>query len=51
MMRVTPSLRLIYTLVGDTIYVVDIIERATLNHFALRKTAKRSVNWTAPLRD
>jgi hypothetical protein len=40
MMRVSPNLRLIYTMVGDTIYVVDVVERATLNHFATRKAAR-----------
>jgi hypothetical protein len=40
MMRVSPNLRLIYTTVGDTVYVVDVVERATLNHFAARKAAK-----------
>jgi hypothetical protein len=42
MMRVSPSLRLIYTMVGDTFYVVDVVERATLNHFAGRKAAKKA---------
>jgi hypothetical protein len=41
MMRVSPGLRLIYTTVGDTVYVVDLVERATLNHFAARKNAKK----------
>ncbi len=41
-MRVSPSLRLIYTMVGDTVYVVDVVERATLKHFASRKTAKKA---------
>lgn len=41
-MRVSPSLRLIYTMVGDTVYVVDVVERATLNHFAARKVAKKA---------
>ncbi len=40
-MRVSPSLHLFYTMVGDTIYVVDVVERATLNHFAGRKAAKK----------
>jgi hypothetical protein len=40
-MRVSPSLRLIYTMVGDTVYVVDVVERATLNHFAARKNAEK----------
>ena len=38
MMKVSPTLRLIYTTVGDTIYVVDVVERATLSHFAARKS-------------
>lgn len=41
-MRVSPSLRLIYTMIGDTVYVVDVVERATLNHFAGRKAAKKA---------
>lgn len=40
MMRVSPSLRLVYTRVGDTVYVVDLVEQATLDRFALRKTAR-----------
>lgn len=39
MLRVTQSLRLVYTLVGDTAYVVDLIEHATLKHFTKRKVA------------
>jgi hypothetical protein len=42
MMRVSPSLRLIYTLVGDTVYVLDVVERATLDRFALSKSAKKA---------
>jgi hypothetical protein len=41
-MRVSPSLRLIYTMVGDTVYVVDVVERATLNHFAGRSAANKA---------
>ena len=41
MMRVSPGLRLIYTTVGDTVYVVDVVERATLKHFAARKDTKK----------
>jgi hypothetical protein len=41
-MRVSPSLRLIYTMVGDAAYVVDIVERATLNRFAGRKAAEKA---------
>ena len=41
MMRVSPGLRLIYTTVGDTVYVVDLVERATLNYFAARENAKK----------
>jgi mRNA-degrading endonuclease RelE of RelBE toxin-antitoxin system len=40
MMRVSPKLRLIYTTVGETVYVVDVVEHATLNHFAAPKAAK-----------
>ena len=43
MMRVSPTLRLVHTLVGDTIYVVDLVERATLDRFAIRKAAKKAV--------
>jgi hypothetical protein len=42
MMKVTPGLRLIYTTVGDTYYVVDLVERATLNHFTARKSVKKA---------
>jgi len=48
MMRVSPSLRLIYTMVGDTIYVVDLVERATLDRFALQKAAKASRTTKTP---
>ncbi len=41
-MRISPSLRLIYTMVGDTVYVVDVVERATLDHFAASKTARKT---------
>ena len=47
-MRVSPSLRLIYTMVGDTVYVVDVVERATLDHFAAKKNARKSAK--APAR-
>jgi hypothetical protein len=51
-MRISPSLRLIYTMVGDTFYVVDLVERATLNHFvakrADKKVAKAQVKKPAP---
>ena len=40
MMRVSPSLRLVYTLVGDTVYVLDVVKRATLDRFAVRKSVK-----------
>jgi hypothetical protein len=40
-MRVSPTLRLVYTLVGDTVYVVDLVQRATLERFAVRKAARR----------
>lgn len=42
MMRISPSLRLIYTTVGDTVLVLDVVERATLNHFAARRAAERA---------
>jgi hypothetical protein len=42
MMRVSPGLCLIYTMVGDTVHVLDLVERATLNHFAARKVAKNA---------
>jgi hypothetical protein len=42
MIRVSPSLRLIYTTVGDTVCVLDLVERATLDHFALRKAAREA---------
>lgn len=42
-MRVSPSLRLIYTMVGDTVYVVDVVERATLDYFSGRKAVKKAV--------
>jgi hypothetical protein len=41
-MWISRSLRLIYTMVGDTVYVVDVVERATLNHFASRKAATKA---------
>jgi hypothetical protein len=41
-MRVSPSLRLIYTMVGDTVYVVDVVERATLKRFAGAKAGKKA---------
>jgi glutamine synthetase type III len=41
-MRISRSLRLIYTMVGDTVYVVDVVERATLKHFASRKAATKA---------
>lgn len=40
-MKVSPSLRLIYTMVGETIYVVDLVERATLAHFAASRSPKK----------
>jgi hypothetical protein len=40
MMKVSRSLRLIYTTIGETISVVDLVERATLNHFAVQKATK-----------
>jgi hypothetical protein len=39
-MRVASNLRLIYTIVGDTYHVLDVVEKATLNHFAAPKAAK-----------
>ncbi|MFO0952018.1 MAG: hypothetical protein U0835_12875 [Isosphaeraceae bacterium] len=36
-MRVTPSLWLIYTTVGETVHVLDVVERATLKFFAAQK--------------
>jgi hypothetical protein len=41
-MWISRSLRLIYTMVGDTVYVVDVVERATLKHFASRKVATKA---------
>jgi hypothetical protein len=41
-MWISRSLRLIYTMVGDTVYVVDVVERATLKHFASRKAATKA---------
>jgi hypothetical protein len=35
LMRVSRSLRLVYTFVGETAYVLDLVEQATLDHFAL----------------
>ena len=40
MLRVSPTLRLVYTLVGETVYIVDLVERATLDRFAARKVPK-----------
>ena len=40
-MRVSSSLRLYYTTIGETAYVVDIVERATLRYFAKQKAAKK----------
>ena len=42
MMRVTPSLRLIYTFVGETVCVLDLVDRATLDRFASDKSDKSS---------
>src|SRR5262245_33865855 len=40
LMRVSPKLRLVYTMVGETPYVVDLVEGATLARFAHRKSGK-----------
>jgi len=42
-MRVSPSLSLIHTMVGDTVYVVDLVERATLKYFADERKAGKKV--------
>jgi len=41
LMRISPSLRLVYTMVGETPYVVDLVEKATLERFARRKSSKK----------
>jgi hypothetical protein len=50
MMRVSSGLRLIYTTVGDTVYVVDLVEGAMLNHFAASKNAKKATTALAKKR-
>jgi hypothetical protein len=47
MMKLSSSLRLIYTMVGDTIYVVDVVENATLSYFARRKAGKKAAQANA----
>jgi hypothetical protein len=42
MMRVSPTLRLVYTFVGETVYILDLVERATLERFSLSKAAKNA---------
>jgi hypothetical protein len=42
MMRVTPTLRLVYTFVGETVHVLDLVERATLDRFSPGNAAKGS---------
>jgi hypothetical protein len=41
LMRVTPRLRLVYTMIGETVYVLDLVERATLDRFARLKVGKK----------
>lgn len=47
-LKVTQSLILIYTMIGDTVYVVDLVERATLMHFARQKSNKKRTTEKPP---
>lgn len=42
MMNVSPELRLVFTKIGDTVHVIDLVEQATLDHFAASGTGKAS---------
>jgi hypothetical protein len=39
---VSPTLRLVFNLVGNEVKVIDLVEQATLDHFALPKTVKKT---------
>ena len=39
MMRITPQLRLVYSASGDSIQVLDLVERATMDRLAPKKVA------------
>jgi hypothetical protein len=51
MMRVSPGLRVIYTTFGDTVYVVDVVQRATMTHFAARKAANKAMKQQSKKRE
>jgi hypothetical protein len=44
MMLVTPTLHLVYTFVGETVYILDLVEQATLDRFAVKKRARKATN-------
>jgi hypothetical protein len=39
-LKVTPQIRLVYSKSGDSIQILDLVERATMDHLAPKKTAK-----------
>ncbi len=40
MMKVTPQIRLVYSKSGDSIQILDLVERATMDRFAPKKVAR-----------
>jgi mRNA-degrading endonuclease RelE of RelBE toxin-antitoxin system len=43
-LRITPSLRLIYTMVGETVYVLDLVEQATFRYMRARRKSRGAIN-------
>ena len=45
MMKVTPQIRLVDSKSGDSIQILDLVERATLDRLARKKTGKAVDRW------